>query len=76
MTLTTRTLPAQWEQILFGGNLLAVEPREAQAALAWLQREKLGLPMASADKTRFQWSNDANHIPQGGEVLDFIFLLP
>ncbi len=76
MTATTRTLPAQWEQILCGGNLLAVAPAEAKAALAFLKREHLGLAVASADKPRFQWSNDADAIPQGGQVLDFIFLIP
>ena len=76
MKITTRTLPAQWECFLLGGNLVATDICDRLAASAYLMREKLPRPAMAADQTRFQWSNDADCVPQGGQVLDFIFIIP
>ena len=75
MTLTTRTLPAYWASYLINNDASGIDPQEKAQADEFLAREKLPMPSNYTDE-RLQWQNDAHAIPHGGQVCEFIFILP
>lgn len=68
------TLPAYWASYLINQDASGISDEDKRQADEFLAEKGLPGACSCSDESRFSWRNDATNL--GGDVLDFVFLVP